>query len=114
MMSNDAPPTTSSDLRDQLLVDFPSRRQPTVSFSPTATVFPIRSTLTMIRHKEDLWYSQKDVDTMKLERTFDAIAITLRRKLLAPSAEDLREGGLHVSQAVGLEKLINPIQAKSK
>eukprot|EP00985_Skeletonema_marinoi_P000516 scaffold194_cov80-Skeletonema_marinoi.AAC.1 len=36
---------------------------------------------------------------MKLERKSDAIALAR-----APSAEHLKEGGVHVSQAIGLEK----------
>eukprot|EP00985_Skeletonema_marinoi_P024066 scaffold16477_cov83-Skeletonema_marinoi.AAC.1 len=101
-----------SALCDQLLVDFPTRRRPTVRFASSATVFPIHSTLTMISKQEELWYTKTDVKTMKLERKSDAIA--LARILLAPSAEHLKEGGVHVSQAIGLEKLLNPIQAKSE
>ena len=42
-------------------------------------------------------------------------AITLRRTLLAPPAEVLENGGVHVSQAVGLEKiLLDPTEARSK
>ena len=52
------------------------------------------------------------MDGMKLERKSDAIA--LARTLLSPTAEDLKEGGIHVSQAIGLDKAVNPIQAKSK
>mmetsp|Transcript_3083 Transcript_3083/g.4740 ORF Transcript_3083/g.4740 Transcript_3083/m.4740 type:complete len:162 (-) Transcript_3083:63-548(-) len=105
-----SPPTA---LCDQLLVDFPIRRRPTtVRFASRATVFPIRSTLTMIVNKEELWYSKRDVKTMKLERKSDAT--TLARTLLAPSAEHLKEGDVHVSQAIGLEKLVNPIQAKKE
>ena len=66
----------------------------------------------MISNKEELWYSKMDVKTMKLERKSDAT--TLARTLLAPSAEHLKEGDVHVSQAIGLEKLVNPIQAKSE
>eukprot|EP00984_Skeletonema_dohrnii_P026201 scaffold15512_cov90-Skeletonema_dohrnii-CCMP3373.AAC.2 len=99
-----------SALCDQLLVDFPTRRRPTVRFASSATVFPIHSTLNMISNQEELWYTKRDVQTMKHERKSDAIA--LARILLAPSAEHLKEGGVHVSQAIGLEKLVNPIQAK--
>eukprot|EP00985_Skeletonema_marinoi_P001764 scaffold701_cov102-Skeletonema_marinoi.AAC.1 len=49
---------------------------------------------------------------MKIERKLDAIV--LERTLLAPSAEDLTGGGVHVSQAVGLEKEVNHIPAKSE
>jgi hypothetical protein len=73
---------------------------------------PIRSTLTMISAEQELWYSKRDVDVMKLERNSDAIA--LARALLSPTAEDLEEGGIHVSQAIGLDKAVNPIEAKSK
>ena len=86
-----------SVLCDQLLVDFPTRRRrrPTVHFASTATVFPVRSTLTMIRHNEELWYSKRDEETMKMQMRLEAAA--LRRTLL-------QEGDVHVSQAVGLEK----------
>jgi len=60
----------------------------------------------MIFDKRELWYSERNVEEMKLER--DADAITLARTLLSPSAEDLREGGVHVSQVIGLEKAVNP------
>jgi hypothetical protein len=66
----------------------------------------------MISDKQELWYSKSDVNGMKLERNSDAIA--LARTLLSPSTEDLQEGGVHVSQAIGLEKAVNPIEAKSK
>ena len=91
-----------TDQYDQLLVDFPTRRQPTVRFASTVEVLPIRSTLTMICHKEELWSTNRDFKTMKLQRRSDAI--DLGRILLAPSAEDLMEGGVHVSQAVGLRR----------
>jgi hypothetical protein len=110
MSSSNHSPST---LGDQLLVDFPTRRRrPTVRFDPQVTVHPIRSTLTMIFDKRELWYSGRDVDDMKLERNSDAIA--LARTLLSPSAEDLKEGGIHVSQANGLDNAVNPIEAKSK
>ena len=66
----------------------------------------------MISDKRELWYSRRDVDEMKIERNSDAIS--LARTLLSPTAEDLKEGGIHVSQAIGLDKAVNPIQAKSK
>jgi hypothetical protein len=66
----------------------------------------------MISDKREMWYSMHEEEEMKIERNSDAIA--LARTLLPPSAEDLHEGGVHVSQAIGLEKVINPIQAKSK
>jgi len=56
----------------------------------------------MICHKEELWSTNRDFKTMKLQRRSDAI--DLGRILLAPSAEDLMEGGVHVSQAVGLRR----------
>jgi hypothetical protein len=49
---------------------------------------------------------------MKLDRNIDASA--LRRTLSSSSAADLQERGIHVSQAIGLEKAVNPIEAKSK
>jgi hypothetical protein len=109
--TNNDPDPTASALVGKLLVDFPTRRR-TLRFAPRATVFPIRSTLTMIFDKRELWYSERNVEEMKLER--DADAITLARTLLSPSAEDLREGGVHVSQVIGLEKAVNPTQARGK
>ena len=42
-------------------------------------------------------------------------AITLRMTLLAPPAEVLENGGVHVvSQAVGLEDALNLTEARSK
>jgi len=66
----------------------------------------------MISDKRELWYSERDVEQMKLERDTDAII--LARTLLSPSAEDLQEVGVHVSQAIGLEKAVNPAQARGK
>ena len=112
-MSADA----TRDRVDQLVVDFPTatRLRPTVRFasSETETVLPIRSTLTMIRHKDELWYSRTDIATMRIQRTLDVTA--LRRTLFAPS-EDFDDGGVHVSvsQVVGLEAVLNPTEARSK
>jgi hypothetical protein len=102
---------TPSALVGKLLVDFPTCRR-TLRFAPQAAVFPVRSTLTMISDKRELWYSKREVEQMKLER--DADAITLARTLLSASAEDLKEGGVHVSQAIGLERKVNPTQARGK
>ena len=107
-MSDDA----SALCDDQLLVDFPTRRRPTVRFDSSVTVFPVRSTLTMIRRKDELWYSKRDVETMKMQTRIDATY--LRRTLRARSAEHLEEGGAHVSQAVGLEEALDPTLARSK
>jgi hypothetical protein len=107
--------SSNSSSSGQLLVDFPTRRRhptATVSFAPQVTVHPIRSTLTMISDKQELWYSKSDVNGMKFERNSDASA--LRRTLLSPSAADLQERGIHVSHAIGLEMTVNPIEAKSK
>ncbi len=111
--NNNAPATTATPnaLVGRLLVDFPTCRR-TLRFAPQATVIPIRSTLTMISDKRELWYSKRDVENMKLER--DSDAVTLAKKLLTPSAEDLNEGGIHVSQVIGLEKAVNPTQARGK
>ncbi len=39
--------------------------------------------------------------------------MALAMKLLCPSADDLKRGGIHVSQAIGLEKTVmNPMQAE--
>eukprot|EP00986_Skeletonema_menzelii_P000748 scaffold212_cov138-Skeletonema_menzelii.AAC.1 len=108
-MSADSP----RDQVGQLIVDFPTASlQPTatVRFASSPTVIPIRSTLTMIRDKNELWYSKTEEETMRIQRTLDAA--TLRRTLLEPSAEDLEDGGVHVSQAVGLEKALNPTEAR--
>ena len=99
-------------LCDQLLVDFPTRRRPSVRFAPSATVQPVRSTLTMICHKEELWYSKRDEAAMKVQRKIDVI--TLRRAILAHSAEDIKGGAVHVSQVAGLEEALDPTEAKSK
>ena len=97
---------------DQLVVGFSARRRPSVRFASSAdTVFPVRSTLTMISSKHELWYSRRDVETMTLQMRLDAT--NLRRTLLT-SADDLEEEGFHVSQAVGLEKVINPTLARGK
>lgn len=106
----------SSDLCDQqLLVDFPARRRPSVSFVSTVEVLHVRSTLDMICDNQELWYSTRDVAMMKIQRTSDANA--LRRTLLAASSADdlVEEAGLHGSQVAGLEeKLADPVHAKSK
>ena len=107
---SDAP--SAPPLCDQLLVDFPTRRRPTVRFASTDTVFPVRSTLTMIRHNEELWYSVRDVEMMKIERNLDAT--TLRKMLHTPSTEDFKQARVHGCQAVGLEKALDPTQARSK
>ena len=49
---------------------------------------------------------------MTFERNSDASA--LRRTLLSSSAADLQERGIHISQAIGLEMAVNPLEAKSK
>ena len=104
-------PDEPTDLCNELLVGFSARRRPSVRFISSVEVNPVRSTLTMICHQDELWYSRRDVETMKMQRTADAI--TLRRTLLA-SAEDLGEGGAHASEVIGLEKVINPTNAESK
>eukprot|EP00986_Skeletonema_menzelii_P005389 scaffold1950_cov143-Skeletonema_menzelii.AAC.1 len=93
----------SSALCDQLIVNFPTRRRPTVRFASSVTVHPVHSSLTMICHKEELWYSKRDEATMKMQMRLDAI--TQRRALLASSADDLEQGvtTVHVSRVVGLE-----------
>ena len=102
---------------DQLIVDFPTaaslRPTPTVRFASSPTVIPIRSALATNRQKDELWYSRTDGVAMRQQLRSDAI--TLRRTLLAPSsAEVLENGGVHVSQAVGLEKILDPTEARSK
>ena len=109
-----APTATANALRDEdLLVNFPNRRRPkaTVRFD-SITVHPVRSTLTMIGHKEELWYSRRDEAAMKRQRRLDAT--NLRRTLLTSTAGDLDDGGVHGSQVAGLEKAVDPAQAKSK
>jgi hypothetical protein len=114
IMSADAPP---SDPLDQLIVDFPTaslRPTPTVRFASSPTVLPIRSASATITQQDDLWYSRTDRATMRQQMRSDAA--TLRRTLLTPPpAEVLENGGVHVSQAVGLEKiLLDPTEARSK
>ena len=105
--------TTPNALVGQIImVDFFPTHRRTLRFAPQATVIPFHSTLTMTSGKRELWYSEKDVENMKLER--DSDAVTLARTLLTPSAEDLNEGGIHVSQVIGLEKAVNPTQARGK
>ena len=112
MMTSSNTHSSGHRLNGQLLVDFPTRRPPTVSFAPQVTVHPIRSTLTMISDKRELWYSRNEEDEMKLDRNIDASA--LRRTLSSSSAADLQERGIHISQAIGLEMAVNPLEAKSK
>ena len=112
-MSADAP----RDPLDQLIVDFPTaaslRPTPTVRFASSPTVLPIRSALAMNPQQDELWYSRTDIATMRQQMISDAA--TLRRTLLVPPAAILENGGVHVSQAVGLEKiLLDPTEARSK
>eukprot|EP00986_Skeletonema_menzelii_P002812 scaffold819_cov146-Skeletonema_menzelii.AAC.1 len=96
-MSADSP----RDQVGQLIVDFPTASlQPTatVRFASSPTVIPIRSTLTMIRDKDELWYSKTEEETMRIQRTLDAATTTIRRTLLEPSAEDLEDGGVHETE----------------
>ena len=114
-MTTNASTAAADTLRDdELLVDFPTRRRPkaTVRFDSSATVHPVRSTLTMISNKEELWYSRRDEAAMKRQRRLDAS--NLRRTLLTSTAKDLDEGGVHGSQVAGLEKAVDPAQARSK
>ena len=105
------------DPLDQLIVDFPNaasiRPTPTVGFASSPTVLPIRSASATITQQDDLWYSRIDRVTMRQQMRSDAA--TLRRILLSPPTEILENGGVHVSQAVGLEKiLLDPTEARSK
>jgi hypothetical protein len=96
---------------NQLLVDFPARsrhrrqehRQ--VRFASHITVQPITSVLAVCS-KQELWYSTNDVTTMRRMMKRDAAA--LAQTLLSPSAKDL-EADIDMSQAVGLDKHVNPI-----
>ena len=101
---------------DQLIVDFPTanslRPTPTVRFASSPTVIPIRSASATITQQDDLWYSRTDIATMRQQMRSDAA--TLRRILLSPPTEILENGGVHVSQAVGLEKILDPTEARSK
>jgi hypothetical protein len=111
--------TTISANLDELLVDFPTRSRrryrysedKIVRFAPHITVQSIPSVLVECS-KHELWYSKGDVDVMRTEMNQDASA--LARTLLFPSAKDLEEGGIHVSQAVGLDKHVNPIERRSE
>ncbi len=92
----------------QLIVDFPihHRQKKEVRFASHATEQSIISVLT-ICHKQELWYSRDDITMMRLERGRDARA--LAQTLMSPSEKVLREGSIDISQAVGLEKSVNPI-----
>ena len=99
---------------DQLLVDFPARSRhrrqehKQVRFASHITVQPITSVLAMCS-KQELWYSTNDVTMMRRMMKRDAAA--LAQTLLSPSAKDLEEG-IDMSEAVGLDKHVNPIQRK--
>ena len=96
-------------LQHQLIVDFPirHRQKKEVRFASHATEQPIISVLTVCHDKQELWYSRDDITMMRLERDRDAHA--LAQTLMSPSETVLREGGIDISQAVGLEKSVNPI-----
>ena len=47
-----------TDLYDQLLVDFPTRRQPTVCFASTVEVLPIRNLDHDLSHRRAVVYKQ--------------------------------------------------------
>ena len=99
---------------DQLLVDFPARSRhrrqehKQVHFASQSTVQHVTSVLTMCS-KHELWYSRSDEDKMRLIMKRDASE--LAHTLLSPSDKDLEEG-IDISQAVGLDKHVNPIQRR--
>ena len=111
---------TKTNIDDQhcrhnhLLVDFPVRsrhrcqEQKQVRFASHITVQPITSVLAMCS-KQELWYSTSGEITMCRMMKRDAAA--LAQILLSPSAKDLEEG-IDMSQAVGLDKHVNPIQRR--
>jgi hypothetical protein len=93
-----------------LIVDFPARRHRhqedrQVRFAPHHKVQSVHSVLDMCSAQE-LWYSKCDVKSMRLEMNRDAYA--LARTLLSTCDKVLREG-IDISQAVGLESLVDPI-----
>ncbi|KAL7435148.1 hypothetical protein ACHAXM_004470 [Skeletonema potamos] len=98
----------------KLLVDFPARSrrrcqaEKQVRFASHVMVQPVTSLLTMCS-KQELWYSKSDEDNMRCMMKRDAF--DLAQKLLFPSAKDLEEG-ISISQAVGLDKHVNPIQRR--
>jgi hypothetical protein len=108
---------TKTNIDDQhqshnhLLVDFPVRsrhrcqEQKQVRFASHITVQPITSVLAVCS-KQELWYSTNDVTMMRRMMKRDAAA--LAQTLLSPSAKDL-EADIDMSQAVGLDKHVNPI-----
>ena len=119
------PSTTKPNLDDEqhrhidgeLLVEFPARGRrrhcradKQVRFASHSTVQPITSVLAVCC-KQELWYSSKDVDMMRVEIRRDASA--LARTLLSPSAKDVEEG-IDISQAVGLDRHVNPIMRRSE
>ncbi len=107
--------TDQRKCHSELLVEFPTRGRrrfhtdKQVRFASHSTVQPIPSVLVECS-KHELWYSRGDVDVMRTEMRRDASA--LAQTLLHPSAKDLEEG-IHVSQAVGLDKHVNPIGRRS-
>ena len=118
-MNAHATTNTEPNLDDQdqepslnhLLVDFPVRsrhrcqEQKQVRFASHITVQPITSVLAVCS-KEELWYSTSDETIMCRMMKRDAAA--LAQTLLSPSAKDLEEG-IDISQAVGLDKHVNPM-----
>lgn len=98
----------------ELLVDFPTRSrrrcqaEKQVRFDSHVMVQPVTSVLTMCSQHE-LWYSKSDVGMMRRTMKIDASA--LAQTLISPSGKDLEEG-IDVSQAVGLDRHVNPIQRK--
>ena len=94
---------------NQLIVNFPASRhrcqeEKQVRFASVAEVKLVHS----VRHmcsKQELWYSSGDVMSMRFEMKRDAYV--LAQTLRSPSDKVLR-GGIDISQAVGLDKLVDP------
>jgi len=108
-----APNNNPDNRKHQLIVDFPadrSKRQADkrVRFASLTTVQPITSVLTMCS-KQELWYSK--IDEVMMRRNLARDASALAQTLLFPSAKDIEEG-IDISQAVGLDKHVNPIQRR--
>ena len=106
-------PNIEDQSRNQLIVDFPARRYRRqedrhVRFASHHNVRHIPQ-VRDVCSKRELWYSDADKTMMKRKMYRDAY--DLAQKLLSPSDKVLQEG-IDMSQVVGLDKLVNPIERK--
>jgi hypothetical protein len=96
--------------QNQMMAELPSDRHRLqadrrVRFASHSTLQSFTSVLAVCS-KQELWYSNREVRMMRLERNRDAFALV--RALLSPSAEDMEEG-IDISKVVGLDKLVSGI-----